>query len=645
MHHDRIADANDILLESDEQYYGPHYEPITGLDFSDPYGGGTGAGVNSPIGRSEGSASFWADGHSRVRTDFREQRRNRKISANDSAGEDESYRRNHNTFKHRKPIAEAQAQQLPKVGSLHDAGRESPEWASYDPAGVRLSDWVHYDQPRPAYKGVKPQFKRPSFNNPPALDGGSKPGRKPKPEKGKGGNGRKFKTANTSINPDGGIPTSNRFSPLSSGEPGPSSGDGRACRRCGSQNHPTDKCKYTGICFKCRGVGHRDHQCHNFNNSKHKFGGERRGGGSGGVGVKELAAQVVEAEARAAGDRDAYKEKVGDLGEVIDDLKATASTDEERKDLIQDMVNSGVRVNKTKEQSPLGSVVEFAKSWATKKVQEGRVKLGEWLEVKPDDGMEESEYYEYKIEKEWLTAESLGIKVNSFVTPNGIVVPAYVIPRPEGGKWIDVDEYTPPGAKRQFFVEKRLRRKRSLCSKVAQMLRGTQIKDVADDVVLRVVDELENYSGDFKYTITEYIDGDEADVRADSMSLQELKHMDAQYAMVRVGIKTQDLPPLYKNEEMLVSLELMAQIMAADTICTEVTDPEMFSRFLHRARTCHTVNINKYLSLNGGIDVVGNTCRLAFALWSDRKSNTVQDFRLKGAATGSLLRTVIDLVK
>jgi hypothetical protein len=171
------------------------------------------------------------------------------------------------------------------------------------------------------------------------------------------------------------------------------------------------------------------------------------------------------------------------------------------------------------------------------------------------------------------------------------------------------------------------------------------VKDAADDVVLRVVDELENYSGDFKYTVLEYVDGDAEDRRADSMSLQELKHMDAQYAMVRVGIKTQDIPPLYKNEEMLVSLELMAQIMAADTICTEVTDAEMYSRLLHRARTCHTVNINRYLSLNGGIDVVGNTCRLAFALWSDRKSNTVQDFRLKGAATGSLLRTVIDLVK
>jgi hypothetical protein len=134
-------------------------------------------------------------------------------------------------------------------------------------------------------------------------------------------------------------------------------------------------------------------------------------------------------------------------------------------------------------------------------------------------------------------------------------------------------------------------------------------------------------------------------MRADSMSLQDLKHMDAQYALVKVGIRVSETPELYRDEEMLISYELMSQIMAADTVCTEVTEKEMYSRFLHRARTCHTVNINRYLALNGGIDVVGNTCRFAFALWCDRRSKTTQDFRLRDATRGFMSRMATVLAK
>jgi hypothetical protein len=166
--------------------------------------------------------------------------------------------------------------------------------------------------------------------------------------------------------------------------------------------------------------------------------------------------------------------------------------------------------------------------------------------------------------------------------------------------------------------------------------KGEKVYEVAQGVAQTISKTLTPYVGDFSFSIEETCPADAIDMRPDSMKLQELKHLDAKYARVKVSVQVSDAPIMYQDEVMLVSLEMLSQVMTPDVLLAEVEAPEMYSRLLHKARTTYGVNINRLIAIQTGVDVVENTCRLAFALWSAKEKNIVKDFRMK-TAKGSLL--------
>jgi hypothetical protein len=353
---------------------------------------------------------------------------------------------------------------------------------------------------------------------------------------------------------------------------------------------------------------------------RNKLGKKPNGGGGGkrGVGVtQQVQEEILNMQDKMMGDRDAYKEKLADLAEEVKVQECAQS----HADFIRDQVREAVRIGKQlKVETRYGSVVEWIKRKTIIKIDA----LAETLSLKALS----AQCHEY------LGREVVPVEIyDEYVFENVNGVPTKV----------PVTINTPPHLPRIRFKRIGTAEKKSPFSKIYKALASEGKVTEGADILKEQVEPL---YGDFSYEVLEWLPGDDRDMRPESMSQQDLKHMDAQYAVVDMAVQVRGgLTRLYKKDQLLVSFELMSQIMAADTLCVEVTEDEMYSRLLHRARTCHTVNINRFLSLSSGIDVVENTCRLAFGLWADRQSKIVKDFRMKGATERSQLLTGTVLVK
>lgn len=343
-----------------------------------------------------------------------------------------------------------------------------------------------------------------------------------------------------------------------------------------------------------------------------------RGGGKCGVGVtQQIKEEILDMQDKMKGDRDAYEEKLVDLAEEVRENCDV----QDHADFIRDQVREAVRIGKElKVETRYGSVVEWVKEKIIKKIDAA----AETLSLKALSAQ---------------CREYLGREVEPVE-----VYDEYVFENIDGQPTkVPVTINTPPHLPRIRFKRISLVDKKSPFSKIYKALASEGMATEGADILK---EQIEPHYGDFSYEVLEWLPGDTRDVRSESMSQQDLKHMDAQYAVVEMAVQVRGgLTRLYKKDQLLVSFELMSQIMAADTLCVEVTEDEMYSRLLHRARTCHTVNINRFLSLSSGIDVVENTCRLAFGLWADRQSKIVKDFRMKGATGRSQLLTGTVLVK
>jgi len=134
------------------------------------------------------------------------------------------------------------------------------------------------------------------------------------------------------------------------------------------------------------------------------------------------------------------------------------------------------------------------------------------------------------------------------------------------------------------------------------------------------------------YSSMTNVDWDDLDRRADTMSLRELKHVDARYSVLAYR-KTLNGVLLNRDtfgeltgrpDYFLISHELLAQltvptVMLADDILV------VKSRLTMSVKTMHTVNIDKYLYKEGD-DVAGNTVEVALGLWSQNKQRRVRCF-------------------
>jgi len=124
-------------------------------------------------------------------------------------------------------------------------------------------------------------------------------------------------------------------------------------------------------------------------------------------------------------------------------------------------------------------------------------------------------------------------------------------------------------------------------------------------------------------------DWDDADRRADAMSLRELKHVDARYSVVAyrktlngVLLNTDIFGQLTGVPDfLLISHELLAQLNTPNVMLTN--DPLVVQeRLLTSVKSIHTVNIDKDLYQQGE-DVAGNTVEVAQGLWyQNRQART-----------------------
>jgi len=134
------------------------------------------------------------------------------------------------------------------------------------------------------------------------------------------------------------------------------------------------------------------------------------------------------------------------------------------------------------------------------------------------------------------------------------------------------------------------------------------------------------------YTSMTTQDWDEADRRADSMSLRELKHVDAQYSVIAyrktlngVLLNTDKFGKrTYAPNLLLISHELLAQLTTPNVMLTDellvVRD-----RLAASVKTIHTVNIDKELYQHGE-DVARNTLLVAEGLWMQIQQTRPQGF-------------------
>jgi len=122
------------------------------------------------------------------------------------------------------------------------------------------------------------------------------------------------------------------------------------------------------------------------------------------------------------------------------------------------------------------------------------------------------------------------------------------------------------------------------------------------------------------------------DLRADSMSMTEIKHANAIYGLVEYTIRlngrliNKDVwgKLTHRPGQMLISMELLAQL--STPTCMQSTDEKTVQMRLESfAKSHHAVNTDKYLSWKKH-DVVGSTTTVALGVWKDRLEHRVGYF-------------------
>jgi hypothetical protein len=134
------------------------------------------------------------------------------------------------------------------------------------------------------------------------------------------------------------------------------------------------------------------------------------------------------------------------------------------------------------------------------------------------------------------------------------------------------------------------------------------------------------------YSSMTNLDWDDADRRADAMSLRELKHVDAKYSVIAYR-KTLNGVLLNTNtfgertgapDYFLISHELLAQLTVPTVMLAEDA-LVLRDRLLASAKTTHTVNQDKNLYQEGE-DVAGNTVDVAQGLWYQNRQSRQRCF-------------------
>jgi hypothetical protein len=134
------------------------------------------------------------------------------------------------------------------------------------------------------------------------------------------------------------------------------------------------------------------------------------------------------------------------------------------------------------------------------------------------------------------------------------------------------------------------------------------------------------------YTSMTTQDWDEADRRADSMSLRELKHVNARYSVIayrktlngvllntdKFGKRT-NAPNI-----LLISHELLAQLTTPNVMLTDEASV-VRDRLAAAVKSIHTVNVDKELYQHGA-DVARNTMLVAEGLWMQIQQTRPQGF-------------------
>jgi hypothetical protein len=134
------------------------------------------------------------------------------------------------------------------------------------------------------------------------------------------------------------------------------------------------------------------------------------------------------------------------------------------------------------------------------------------------------------------------------------------------------------------------------------------------------------------YSTVDMQDWDTGDRRADTMSLRELKHMDAKYGVVRyqytlngVNVRRDTFGCLAEAAHMLISFELLSQL-TTPLVMLARDQETAWERMETSAKSTHTVNIDKDLFV-ASRDVVGNTLQVAHALWLQNRQARLGHFR------------------
>ena len=112
---------------------------------------------------------------------------------------------------------------------------------------------------------------------------------------------------------------------------------------------------------------------------------------------------------------------------------------------------------------------------------------------------------------------------------------------------------------------------------------------------------------------------DLVDQRPDTNSLQQLKHRDPRLIEVKMREHTGFIHELFhalsgKRSKLIVSAELLAQLMSPRYQSLGLSEAQVWDRLLRGAETNQTVNSNRYLALQG-TNVPMNTALVALNMW------------------------------
>lgn len=118
-----------------------------------------------------------------------------------------------------------------------------------------------------------------------------------------------------------------------------------------------------------------------------------------------------------------------------------------------------------------------------------------------------------------------------------------------------------------------------------------------------------------RFKVIEWYDHNPEDLRADSISLSDLKHT-PKYAKVlhTVRGKWAIFPFQHRTTELIVSLEVVSQLSVASNLSPLSTDEITAERIFHSGRTLQSVNLDRYLTL-ATHNIVQDSAIVVFGLY------------------------------